>query len=83
MALDLLDKLLSAYSYENDLYMARFINQNQGDIAVLLPGKGSTSFEKKQKEFSAIVKQALLIEDIKTSTRIRSNQKSIEYEISF
>jgi hypothetical protein len=83
MALDLLDNLLSAYSYENDLFMARFINQHSDDISILLPGKGSTSFEKKHKEFVGIVKQAILIEDIETSSRVRPKQKITEYEFRF
>jgi hypothetical protein len=83
IALDLLDNLLSAYSYENDLYMARFINQNSSDIRILLPGKGSSSFEKKQREFTSIIKQSILIADKDKSIKIPKKQNSTEYELSF
>jgi hypothetical protein len=81
IALELLDDLLSAYSYENDLYMARFINQNASDIGVLLPGKGSTAFEKKHREFDSIRKQAILIADKEPLAVRVSKQRSQQYEL--
>jgi hypothetical protein len=84
IAIKILEDLLSAYSYENPMYMARFIGQHTGDIDVLLPGKGSTCYMKKQKEFAEIRKSAMLIiagnqaESIRRQAEI---QKTLQFSI--
>ena len=63
MALDLLDRQLTAYTFENDQHMSKFILRNADDITLLLPGKGSSSYEKKHREFEHIRRQAILLKD--------------------
>lgn len=62
-AVDILNRLLSTYSYENDVYMARFVIQNQDNIAAILPGAGSACHDKKKAEFDLMCKEALMILD--------------------
>jgi len=75
IALKMLEDLLSSYSYSNPLYMARFINQYTGDISVLLPGKGSTCYEKRKKEFNEICRKAILIQEEAQGTGLRAQVK--------
>jgi hypothetical protein len=55
------ETMLKAYSYSNDLYMARFICQYKGEIENILPGAGSSCSLKRQLEFNDIHYQAVLI----------------------
>jgi hypothetical protein len=81
MALELLDNLLSSYSYENDIYMARFILQNAADIEILLPGKGSTAHDKKHREYLDILKKAAGIDAASSVLKNRIKQTSPQYEL--
>jgi len=56
-----LELYLGAYSYANPLQMARFINGHKAQIASILPGMGSASHEKKQKEFEALCRLSSVI----------------------
>lgn len=60
-ALDRLEKYLGLYTYATPRYMARFINERKSDICLLLPGRGSSMYEKRQKEFEDICADADLI----------------------
>jgi hypothetical protein len=60
-AIDILQRLLSSYSYENDLFMARFFCNNVQSIEKILPGFGSSSHEKRMLEFTALNKRSLEI----------------------
>jgi hypothetical protein len=80
MALALLERLLNTYSYENDLYMARFINQNAGDISILLPGKGATGYDKKHSELQAIIRTAVAILDKQNPVSYQKS-KAGQYEL--
>ncbi len=62
-ALYILDMMLKTYRYENDLHMARFVTQQLGNIAMILPGSGSTLRSQREREFMDIKKRALLISD--------------------
>lgn len=62
-ALEILDRLLSTYTYENDVYMARFIIQNQDNIVMILPGAGASGHERKKAEFGQMCKEAIMIID--------------------
>jgi len=64
-----LDLQLGYYTYENDLYMARFIRQYGQFIEAVLPGRGSSCYERRQLEWSDIRKKAALIEAINVETR--------------
>lgn len=68
-AVEILDRLLSAHTYENDLYMARFIRQNQDNIIAILPGNGASGCEKKAAEFRDILSEAHRIEETAKSFR--------------
>lgn len=72
MALDTLDLMLLTYRYDNDLHMARFVRQQLGNIAMILPGAGSTLRDKREREFNDIKKRALLISDAR-ATRVEHN----------
>jgi hypothetical protein len=61
MAIARLELQLKTYTYENDLYMARFIRNFYNDIDLILPGVGSTSHLKKQLQFKDINSRAILI----------------------
>lgn len=63
LAIKLLDDLLSVYTYENDVYMARFIRQNIGWIENILPGSGATGHQKRMNELAEINKRAILISE--------------------
>lgn len=56
-----IELILGTYSFQNDLYMARFIRQHLRDIETIIPGKGSTSREKRERELQEINKAAILI----------------------
>lgn len=73
MALDILDLMLKTYRYENDLHMARFVRQQLGNIAMILPGAGSTLRHKREREFTDIKKRALLISDARASRTVEHN----------
>ena len=60
-AIDCLERQLSAYTFENDHYMARFIRNNISSIEKILPGAGSTSYAKRMIEFNDINKRSILI----------------------
>jgi hypothetical protein len=80
-----LESLLNCYPYENDVYMARFIRQYSTAIENILPGKGSTCYEKRMKEFSEIKKQALMLEAKLSDciNKVISNKKIENYEMAF
>lgn len=61
-AIEKLDLQLGYYSYENDLYMARFLRQYGQFIEAVLSGHGSSCYERRQLEWSDIRKKAALIE---------------------
>lgn len=79
--------MLSAYSYENSLYMARFIRQNIGHIEDILPGKGSTCYEKRMDQLAEINKKAIRIieesEALDARHREVTNPKTLEYKMEF
>lgn len=87
LAIKYLDELLGMYSYENDIYMARFIRQNIGWIESILPGSGSTGYHKKMTELKEIDKRSiLLIEEHETQIMTRkqtTNPKTRQYEMEF
>lgn len=60
-SVSVLEQLLGAYRYENDLHMARFIRQNTRHIDNILPGSGSTCARKKNLEFNDINYKAVQI----------------------
>lgn len=71
-----LDTLLSTYTYENDLNMARFIRQQIDNIETILPGSGATSYTKRMTEFNEINKKAIaLIES--TTPKCLQNERSL------
>jgi hypothetical protein len=76
MALYRLVLHLNANPYALDLHMARFVRQFGNDIDTILPGKGSSCHESKQREWERIRKSALLIEESKPI-------KNTAYEIQF
>jgi hypothetical protein len=69
MALDTLNLMLLTYQYENDLHMAMFFRQQLGNIAMILPGAGSTLREKRERELEYFKKRALLISDARAALR--------------
>ncbi len=71
-AVEILERLLSAYSYENDLNMARFIIQNQDNIIAILPGTGASGYEKKSSERRDTLHEA---------RTILENSKSVRHEM--
>lgn len=76
-ALEELERLLKAYSYSNDLHMARFVCAYSDQILTILPGSGSACCRKKQLEFNAIRYQAMEI------TPKTINTKTFSYELPF
>jgi hypothetical protein len=60
-AIDSLKKQLDCYTFESDLFMARFFNNNVQSIEKILPGFGSSSHEKRMLEFTALNKLAIEI----------------------
>lgn len=60
-ALERIENELSFYSYEKDLYMARFFQRLKNNIITILPGKGSTSMEKRREEFDNFNKRSIAI----------------------
>ena len=54
VAINTLETLLNCYPYENEIYLARFVRQQQGNIELLLPGTGSTMKEKRELEWKEI-----------------------------
>jgi hypothetical protein len=94
MAIQVLDGLLSAYTYENDVYMARFIRQNIGWIENILPGSGATGHQKRMEQLTEINKRAILIIDqnppynpprggIKSTAHMENKSKTTQYEMVF
>jgi hypothetical protein len=94
LALQILDGLLGAYSYKNDVYMARFIRQNVGWIENILPGSGATGHQKRMDQLTEINKRAILIIDqsppmipprggIKSTAQTEINSKNSQYEMVF
>jgi hypothetical protein len=90
LAISILDDLLGTYSYENDVYMARFIRQNIGSIEIILPGSGATGYKKKMEQLSEINKRAILILEsyptqdsrLKTKTNLNTAQYEMEFQRS-
>jgi len=68
-AIEKLELQLGCYTYENDLYMARFISQYGFFINTILPGKGSSCYERRYMEWNDIRKRAALIELMAEKTR--------------
>ena len=60
-AIDALETQLKAYTYEVDLYMARFIRQHRENIEAILPGAGSACARKRNLEWNGISYQATQI----------------------
>jgi hypothetical protein len=94
VAIEILDGILSTYSYENDIHMARFIRQNIGRIENILPGSGATGYKKKMEQLAEINKRAILIIDqnppmnpprggIKSAHLIETSTKTNQYEMEF
>lgn len=83
-ALELLEKMLNAYFYSNDLFMARFICQYRDQVEIILPGEGSTSCRKKQLEFNDIHYNAVLIINAQgTELRAKGKTKTYVHETFF
>jgi hypothetical protein len=87
LAVEILDGILSTYSYENDIHMARFIRQNIGRIENILPGSGATGYKKKMEQLAEINKHAILILEGHTTQDARhtekTNQNTKQYEMEF
>jgi hypothetical protein len=87
IAIKILDDLLNTYSYENDVYMARFIRLNIGWIENILPGSGATGYQKKMNELKEINRRAiLLIEEYESQMIFRkqaANSNTKQYEMEF
>lgn len=85
IAVDLLSNQLKAYSYENDVYMARFIRQNISDIEIIIPGSGATCHDKKMRELAEINRHAIMLLDeaaaVKHNTLKAENSKPVQYEM--
>jgi hypothetical protein len=96
-ALFALETQLGAYTYENDLYMARFIRQYRNKIETIVPGSGATCHTKRMRELAQINKKAItILEHNPPSLRqaqgfppiggmksTHINQKSLQYEMEF
>lgn len=61
MAISRLETQLNAYPFDNDIYLARFINRFSADIEAILPGGGSPSQKSRQSEWTRIKVSSLLI----------------------
>lgn len=61
MAISQVDGLIKTYTFENDLYMARFIQQYLRSLEIIIPGKGSPAHIKLDRELTAINKRAIEI----------------------
>jgi hypothetical protein len=86
ISIKILDDLLSTYSYENDIYMARFIRQNIGWIENILPGTGATGHQKRMNELTEINKHAILLLEMlrDQNSEFRDiNPKTRQYEMEF
>lgn len=87
IAIEILNGLLSSYSYENDIYMARFIRQNIGWIENILPGSGATGHQKRADQLSEINKRAILIIEGAAAQRHNGatvkNLNTKQYEMEF
>jgi hypothetical protein len=59
-AIEHLEKMLAAYRYDDDVNMARFIDQNDNYITMILPGSTASNYQKRREEFKAIRIKALL-----------------------
>lgn len=76
-AIEKLDLQLSCYTYENDLYMARFIRQYGFFIDQILPGHGSSCYERRRLEWSEIRKKAALIEAVNMQSKKQVTNEKI------
>jgi hypothetical protein len=86
IAIGILDNQLCSYSYENDLYMARFIRQNIASIETILPGSGATGYEKRLNQLAEINKRAIMIIEGRQATGDRRQEntlKTSQYEMEF
>lgn len=61
IAIEHLEKMLGAYSYDNDVNMAIFIEQNSAHINSILPGRESSSHESRLREYREISRKAFQI----------------------
>jgi hypothetical protein len=75
LAISRLESQLNSYPYDNDLYLARFIRNFHQDIDIILPGKGSTGYDKAQSEFKDFNNRAILI----IASKIKFKQLDIQY----
>jgi len=84
-ALSKLGLLLEVYPYKEDRNMARFIRNHIPEIEMILPGEGSTNFEKKKRELHAINLEALSILENNRSQKDKpeliQSTKSNQYEM--
>jgi hypothetical protein len=62
-AIDRLETQLNAYPYNDDLYLARFVNAHAAYIEKILPGAGSSCYLKRQREWNQVKVSAILIEE--------------------
>jgi len=76
-ALFVLKNQLNNYSYENDLYMARFIRQQLQNIEIILPGEGSTCHDKQKRELEEIKKTSILLSE-KPADSLPGKDKSLD-----
>jgi hypothetical protein len=76
IALARLEAQLNAYPYDNDLHLARFIRNFHQDIEIILPGNGSTCYDKKQVEFKDINKRAILVISANIKFKFYETQQS-------
>lgn len=84
-ALSVLGSLLEVYSYREDRDMAKFIRNHIIEIETILPGEGSTNFEKKKRELHVINMKALSVientEALRTKLNLIKSTKSKQYEM--
>jgi hypothetical protein len=79
MAISQVDGLLKTYTFENDLYMARFIQQYLRSLEIIIPGKGSAAHVKRDRELTSINKRAIEIL-LENSSKILTH-KNKQYEM--
>lgn len=61
LAIEELKRYLDAYSFNNDVNMARFLSRNKDKVSAILPGTGSTSFTRRRSEFRQLCSEARTI----------------------
>jgi hypothetical protein len=81
MAIYELEQLLKTYSYNDDVLMAKFVRNHFEQIDMILPGTGSTCYEKKQREWGRLRRDAILL--LEKSNIVTNNLKIQEYEMAF